>query len=244
MTTKKATTSRAAKPPRKPREPRADRGNMKPGEIRPLAIAARQAYDYQCSLENVPDSMTFDDWRKAEVLSLTGKAGLSCLDHQDFRPVLAHFNMLAGKDDEALSQLLNSGKAKDSGPAWDTRENRDTYAHLIRQELQAHIALATAPLESITDPKLKAARTAIDEEGSWIGEGYVLSIARHKAGKAFLRSLDELADRLTTKQLVDLLATVRNRISTREGRAIKERRKPQKRKPAPDLTLPGERAPF
>lgn len=216
MSTKKVTTKRCASGSKT--KPKAKRtGNMFTREIQTLAIAARHAFDYQESLGNIEDGVTFDVWRREQVMEAVGKPGLSALFHADFRPVLAHFQLLAGSDEKALDLFLKTGKAKDHGAAEDTHEKREQVAHLIRDELKRHVDLATF-VGTIHDERLSRARAAIDTHGSHINEGYVISIVRAKS-RTQLRNLDQLAERLTLKQLNDLLSTVRNRISTREGRA-------------------------
>lgn len=247
MTTKKATTRRSAKSPQKPRKtsaPDPTHGSISKAEIRPLVIEARYAYDFQCKIGNVPDSMTFEDWRRAEVLALTGRAGLSKLDggkNGHFRKVLEHFQSKSDRDAAAFETSMKTGKVKDHGDKDDTHENRAVTAHLIRQELAFHLHLATTSVEQLTAEaraehelyqpdlpwemagpahrslaKLLTRKAAIMRAGKAIEAGYVVYLARKKSGT--LTKLDDLEARLTVKELTDLLSTVRNRIALREER--------------------------
>lgn len=221
---KKAPSQRSAKAVQKPCKALAKRGNMKPVEIVPLAIQARQAYEFQCGLGNVEAGVSFDAWRRDQVMAAVEKPGLSACDSDDWRSVMGHFLLLAGQDESALEQFIKTGKSRDHGDEMDTHESRSQLAHLIRQNLRMHMA----------------------NKGDWepIREGYILAIARNKFHVASLRSLADLEASLTVKQLTDLLSTVRNRISTREGRADPFRRKPRKSAPQPSPPLPGCRDPF
>ena len=90
------------------------------------------------------DSETFDTWRKAQCLEAVGKPGITACDHYDFRPLLAHFQTLAGDDSSAFISLMRSGKPTDHATPGDTIEEREA----IVASLAAHMHLATA--ETIT----------------------------------------------------------------------------------------------
>jgi len=218
MTTKKATTKRPAKAAQKPRKATSGgpRGNMKPTEIRPLAILARQAFDFQISLGNLDADTHHDAWRREQVMAAVNKPGLSACDHTDFLPVRAHFALLAGRDEKALDDLVRTGKARDHAAPGDTWENRRQVVHLIREDIGYHVILAETP-EADVDPKQRAQWKAIQAAGGPIREGYALAVARNKY-KAQPRSIDDLTDRLTVRQLEQLLYTIRNRIAAKEGR--------------------------
>ncbi len=262
MTTKKATTSRSAKSPQKSRKiklPDPDHGSISKAEIKPLVIEARYAYDFQCKLGNVPDSMNFEDWRRAEVLGLTGRAGLSKLDggkNGHFRKVLEHFQSKSDRDVEAFETSMKTGKVKDHGDEEDTHENRAVKAHLIRQELAFHLHLATTSVEQLTAEAqaeheqhqpdtpwqmagpahrklagLLTRKAAIIRFGRAVEAGYVIHLARSKSNT--LTKLDDLEARLTLKQLEHLLYDVTSRIRLHEDRGdAKARNKTRRTKAA------------
>ena len=80
-------------------------------ETIPLAIAARQAYAHQADLANLEPGETFDSWRHAQVLAVVGKPGLTACSHDDYRPLMAHFQHLAGRDASAYRNLVHTGPA-------------------------------------------------------------------------------------------------------------------------------------
>lgn len=252
MTTKKATSRQPAKRVQKPRKFDSGHGTISKGEITPLAIEAKYAFDFQSKLGNVPDGMTFEDWRRAEVLALTGRNGLSKLDggkNGHFLQVLGHFQSLSDRDAKAFDTAMKTGKVKDHGDEADTHETRAVYAHLIRDELEVHLHLAHTSVEQLTEEaiaahaiyqpdlawemdgpaqrnlaKLLTRKAAISRFGRAIEAGYVIRLARNKSGT--MASLADLEARLTVKELIDLLATVRNRIALREERGdARERNK-------------------
>jgi hypothetical protein len=182
-------------------------------EIRPLAIQARKAFEFQRALGNLDHGDTFDAWRHREVFALCAKPGLSALSAADWRPAMARFCLLSGMDERAIDLLIRSGKARDHSAPADTREAREEAAALIRAALAAHAEWG----DSTGTPP-----------ASRIGFGYLLAVARNKTGNTHLRDWPDLLDRLTAGQLRQLLFTLRNRISTREGRADPLRRAPRK----------------
>ncbi len=223
MATKHTTKRPVSKGQQKPcKAASGPRGNMKPAEIQALAITARKAFDFQRDLGNLDDAVKFDDWRREQVLEAVGKPGLSACDHHDFLPVRAHFGLLAGKDEAALDDLLKTGKVKDHGELEDTYENRRNKVHLIREAIGYHVILAETP-EAAVAPKDLAHWQAIRASGGPIREGYALVVARNKH-KIQPRSIDELSDRLTARQLEQLLFTITNRINAKEGRGKRSNR--------------------
>lgn len=127
---------------------RKKRGNMKPAEIKPLVMAARKAYDAQDAI-GLTDGLSFDDWRRREVMACVGKPGLTACDHDDYRPVLAHFQALAGDDAAAFATSLSTGKPTDHAAQGDTHERRRQLAHLIVGLLDFHLYLSSTPAEQI-----------------------------------------------------------------------------------------------
>lgn len=208
--------ARSVQKPRKAAPART--GTMKPGEIKPLAILAKKAFQFQLDLGNIEDGTDEKAWRHEEVKKAVGKDGLTALHSNDFRPVKAHFQLLCGEDDKAFETHMRSGKQRSQDAPDDTRENRDQLAYLIREALDVHLSNALDPV--------------VVSNGGPIRAGYALFLARKKFRKPSLSSLDELAERLTIEQLHQLLSTIKNRISTREGRADPDRRKSRRKQPA------------
>jgi hypothetical protein len=102
------------------------RGNMTPAEIRPLIMAAREAYAYQDALGNI--AADFDTWRHSQVIEAVGRSGLTACDHQHFQPLLGHFQALAGRDDQAFQAFV------------EPDEERKHLAHQIVAAVEDHQA--------------------------------------------------------------------------------------------------------
>lgn len=264
----KPTANRAAKKAAKKKPSRGwFPGKMGRNEIKPLIMAARAAYDYQDSLGNIEAGESFDDWRRRQVIDKVGRGGLSECHHDDFQPLMGHFQVLAGRDGEALDSFLSTGTAtKAEG---DDHETRRRLAHVIMETLAAHIwlaevsaqDLATQTEDTIVYQSLRRRREAIrSHKDGAIREGYVVWLARQKTRRPDLTLGKDLkaglADRCTVAQLVQLRDTLVNRIAVREGRPESEkgRNKKQKSKEekerrsphtlAPRFDLPDDIAPF
>lgn len=196
------------------------RGNMKPAEIKPLVMAARKAFDVQTEAGLVDDGETFDSWRHRQCMASVGKPGITACHHADFRPLLAHFQTLAGDDGSAFASLMKSGKPTDHAAPGDTHEARRILAHQIAEALAAHAYLATADPASLDADQL-ARRTAIDSKGSAVGVGYLVWIVRQKTRRPDLHLGRDweagLADRCTARQLAEIRSTIVNRIAATEG---------------------------
>jgi hypothetical protein len=196
--------SSPAKPAKKPR------GDMKPTEIKPLVIAARKAFDLQINLGNLDAGETFDSWRRAQVMAAVSKPGLTACHHDDFRPLLAHFQCLAGDDAGAFSNLLKSGKPTDHAAPGDTHEARRQRVHTIAELLASHRGPITV--------------------------GYVVYLVRQKTRRPDLNLGTDwqagLADRCTRWQLDQILFALQNRINAQEGKGESAtRNKSQRSKP-------------
>lgn len=190
----------------KPQRP-ATRGNMKPTEIRPLVLAAREAHLYQVDLGNT--EADFDTWRRDQVRTVTGHAGLTTCCHQHFQPLMAHFKQLAGRDDQAFAAHLKTGAA--SRDPHDTHEARRNVADQLVSAVEHHQA----------------------RRGE-INLGYVVSVTRHKTRRPRLNLGTDLraglAERCTLTQLEQIRNTVANRIAAKEGRGeTRARNKSQRR---------------
>ncbi len=201
-------TARAASP--KPR-----RGNMKPAEIKPLVMAARKAYDRQQEAGLVDDRETFDAWRHTQCMAAVGRPGITACNHGDFRPLLAHFQTLAGDDASAFRSLMKTGQPTDHAAPGDTHEARRILAHQIAQALESHLS-----------------------GGGQIGVGYLIYITRQKTRRPDLNLGPDwqagLAERCTTHQLTQIRATIINRIAAAEGTGSPKSRNKSQRRPQPE----------
>ena len=175
------------------------RGNMKPGEIRPLVMAASKAFHLQKEYGNISDTTTFDDWRHEQCLQAVGKPGITACDHVHFRPLIAHFQTLSGDDAGAFASLMQTGPASDHAAPGDTHEERRILADNIGSALAAHEAKGKGP----------------------ITVGYVVYLVRQKTRRPDLTLGHDwqagLAERCTAKQLDQIRSTLVNRIAAVEG---------------------------
>jgi len=224
--------------------PKKKRGNMTSAEIKPLVIAARKAYDVQSGMD-LTDGLSFDDWRREQVMACVGREGLTACNHDDYRPLLAHFQTLAGDDSAALGNLLRSGHKTDHADTRDTQEKRSQLAFTIAEKLAYHLYIASNSVEQILadgqeawvaqnpgeiftgpDPAwlsdLRSRKHAIAaRDNGPLGVGYLISIVRQKTRRKDLQLgtiwQDGLAERCTVPQLEQILYTLVNRINAAEG---------------------------
>lgn len=239
----------ARKPALKPAK-----GMMGKSETVPLAIAAREALTYQIHLGNEAEGTDFREWRHAQVREITGKDGLTACAHDDFQPLMRHFQTLAGKDDKAFSAAMKEGM-----------ERRKQLAHEILRNLREHIRLADATWTDLLADfaeqgrddkwvnKAMDRKLHIEGEGGPIREGYLVAIARQKTRRPLLSLGNDLeaglADRCTEKQLRDLLSTLVNRINAKEGvgetgrRNRKQASPAEKRRRSPETLAPRPQEP-
>ncbi len=230
MATKPTTTQRpAAKKAAKKRPYRP--GYMGRSETQPLVLAAREAFDYQLALGNVDAGQSFDDWRRAQVMQIVSRKGLSDCLHEHFKPLMGQFKLLAGRDGDALESFLSTGPASDTAAQGDDHEARRQLAHVIMEILGDHMRLAdisAADLAARTEDTklydtLRARRAAIlaNPKGAY-REGYLVHLVKQKTSRPDLtlgRDLKAgLAERCTVAQLTQLRDTLVNRIAVREDR--------------------------
>lgn len=249
MATKKTTRKARTIAPKKVR------GNMKPGEIKPLIMAARKAFDFQISLGNTDE--TFDAWRHRECMEAVQRGGITECNHEDFRPLLSHFQALAGDDGAAFNNAMKTGKTRDNAAPGDTHEARRQLAFTIADRLNAHLHLAQTSAEqlleeakealSIYEPgipwkqstgpsafaKLMQRKAAIEAKDKGpITVGYVVYLVRQKTRRPDLTLGSDwragLAERCTVFQLQQILYTVTNRIAATEGLEDRGRNKKQR----------------
>jgi hypothetical protein len=211
--TKPASSKSARKAAQKPEKVRGNMDYQK--EIQPLIMAAREAWEYQ------DPGISFDDFRREEVMAAVGRDGLTACDHCHFCDLMGHFKTAAGKDDEALHWFLKGAKNAERQIAWS-----------IAEILAKHIALAQSTVENLTATtpprrlkKLLAARESLlDHPEGPLNFNDVLTIVRGKTrrqdltlGEDLAKSLAERCDKL---QLAQIRFTLINRISEREGRGL------------------------
>jgi DNA-binding transcriptional ArsR family regulator len=251
---KKTASRKAAKPAKKAPKRFVKRGYMGSTETVPLAIAAREAFDYQRHLGNVDGQADFKAWRHEQVRACVGRDGLTDCLHEHFKQLLAHFQTLAGKDAAAFANSMQTGPA--SSKPGDDHEQRRVLAHLIMEVLAAHIWLAEVSAQELATQtestaayqKLRARREAIrSHPDGAIREGYIVTLARSKTRRRDLnlgRDLKAgLADRCNVDQLEQIRDTLINRIAAREGIEDNGRNKSQKSPAAKATRSPHDLAP-
>lgn len=266
MKTDQKTTRRHAAKQAKPKPAARGKNAMGKSETVPLAIAAKAALDFQIHLGNEEDGTDFKTWRHAQVKAVVGREGLTDCDHDHFRPLLAHFKMLAGKDEKALELHMRSGKVTSSGAPDDTREAREHAAYEIMRRLFEHIQIADTAWPQLLEifaedgrddkwvNKAMDRKLAIEKEGGPIREGYLVAIVRQKTRRPDLKLGPDLraglAERCTVRQLRELLSTLVNRINAKEGvgstgrRNKKQGSKPEKARRSRKTLAPRFELPF
>lgn len=215
------------------------RGNMKPAEIQPLVMAARAAWSVQ------DPGIPFDDWRGEQVMEAVARPGLTACDSKHFCALMGHFKMAAGLEEEALHWFLRDGKNAER-----------QLAYSIAEALTAHVALAHATVEQITEttpPRFRVRRLArhaaiLDHPEGPLSFDYLLAIVRMKTRRPDLTLGADLkvslAERCDLGQLIQIRNTLVNRISEREGVGhTSDRNKSQnspaaKQRRSPDFVAP------
>jgi hypothetical protein len=197
------------------------RGNMKPAEIKPLVIAARKAFDRQSEAGLLDNGETFDTWRHTQCMAAVGRPGITACYHEDFRPLLAHFQTLAGDDASAFRSLLKTGQPTDHAAPGDTHEARRILVHQIAEALAAHHSLATADPATLSSGLASRAESIAAKGKGPITVGYVVFITRQKTRRPDLTLGRDwqagLAEHCTVSQLTQIRDTVINRIAATEG---------------------------
>ncbi len=188
-----------------------------------IAQVAREAFDFQDRLGNInaipglTESKQFEAWRRGEQLAAVRIASLTECQNEHFRPLLAHFLTLAGRDDEAFRYQMKTGRVKDHGPVEDTHENRELWRAKISQALIEH---AGKLIEGAPTYNARIA-AAVAENGGQIRTGYVLAIAQRRCKGRSIASIQ-------AEELRWVYLTLVNRIAAKEGRGkTKARNKKQ-----------------
>lgn len=236
---------------RKASAPKA-RGNLTKAEIMPLVMAARTAFDFQSRLGNV-DDQDFNAWRHAQCMAAVGKSGITACSHDHYRPLMAHFQILAGRDEKAFQNLTTTGQA--SKQEGDTHEARRQLAHLILEKLSDHTTLADKPwpeylaewqateaaawafhfpeepfpgVDPVEARRAYQRREEIAKNGGPIREGYLVYLIRQKTRRPDLHLGKDLpaalADRCTVSQLTQIRDTLVNRIAAKEDTGDRHQR--------------------
>lgn len=213
-------TAKIARKTAKKKAPAKRKGSLKPTEIRPLIMAAREAYQ----LQGDPD-LSFDEWRAEQVMEAVQLPGLSSCDSKHFCALMGHFKMAAGKEDDALHWFLRDGKNRERQIAW-----------AIIDTLNEHIALAKSTedeLKAAVPPRLLKRRlerlqSILDHPEGPLSADYLVAIVRAKTQRPDLTLgpdlVASLAERCNMHQLLGIRNTIVNRISEREGRGLTSHR--------------------
>jgi hypothetical protein len=168
-------------------------------------------------------SAALDDWRREQLAAAGFPASLAACTNHQFRAILALFLTLAGREPEAFSIYLRTGRVKDRGAEEDTHERREELRKLILASIMEHGEKVTKG-----HPRYDAAIAAtVEKNGGMIGARYCIAIAKAKCKGRPLETL-------TAAELSQLLYTMRNRITAREGRGkTAERNKSQRKTKQP-----------
>ena len=154
-------------------------------------------------------SATMEAWRRGEQEREIGIASLTRCGNQHFRPLLAHWLKLQGREAEAFKVLMRTGRVKDRSPEDDTHENREKYRIVLLRALKEHAAaMAELGREDI------------------ITAAYVESEADRKFPRTPARNL-------SAGQLRILLGHIRNRMAAKEGRGSAANRHKSQRRAQP-----------
>lgn len=234
------------------------RGNLSPQEIRPLIMAATKAFKIQDQAGLTDSGETFDAWRQRQCMDVVNKPGLRACNHFDFRPLLAHFQTLAGDDAKAFQHHMRTGKPTDNAATGDTHEAREVIVSVIAAALAAHLHLATTPPETLlaetaavfavyqpgmTPLEIEAlpafrkvlARKAAITVKAPLSIGYIVYLTRQKTRRPDLTLGADwkagLADRCTVSQLAQIRDTLINRIAAAEGVGSSQSRNKSQRSP-------------
>lgn len=152
-------------------------------------------------------------WRHEEQFKAVRIYSLTNCQQKHFRPILAHFLALVGKEDKAFKTWTSTGKVKDRGEVADTHEARELWRYNIRKLLSEHERVVSQPA---TAAEFQRGEIAMKKGGA-IGMPYAVSEAHRKyPGVA-------LAD-LTAAQLKIIHDHLNNRIRAREGRGNPQKR--------------------
>lgn len=236
------------------------RGNLTPNEIRPLIMAANKAFRIQEQSGNLDSGETFDAWRKAQCLEAVGLPGITACNHIHFRPLLAHFQTLAGDDAQAFKSLMRTGQPTDNAEAGDTHEERGLLVSLIADALAAHMHLANTA-EDVLLAEAQAVHEIYQAGLPWDGSatlvgframlirkaaitakgkgpltvGYVVYLTRQKTRRPDLTLGADwkvgLAECCTVRQLTQIRDTLINRIAAVEGVGSSRDRNKSQRSP-------------
>ncbi len=193
-------------PSKSPKNSTPKRGNLSPQEIRPLVMAASKAFKIQEESGLTDSGEDFNTWRHRQCMEAIGKPGITACNHADFRPLLAHFQTLAGEDALAFKTHMRSGQPTDHATPGDTFEARESVVHSIAQALAAQAQLSV---------------------------GYIVYLVRQKTRRPDLTLGNDwkigLVQRCTISQLTQIHHTLVNRIAAVEGTGTSQGRNKSQR---------------
>lgn len=206
------TTGNRADPPARTTDPRAARPARGEGggqgrhltlkQKAALGILSRHAFAHQDSMGLVDDradgqtqSAHFLAWKHAQQMEAVGVASTSAMRQSHYRPLRAHYLTMLGRDVDAFDDMVTTGPAPRGEGGADTYETREQTCHLIEEARRTHNIAAR------------------EHDYQTMHANYIMAIARRKFR---MPRLSHLMD-LTTRQLTQLLYTVRNRATAMRG---------------------------
>jgi hypothetical protein len=208
-------------------KPAAGNGPLSAKQLKCLVTEARKTFDALSKMGNISD--TFDSWRHDVVYQTVRREGLKLCQSSHYRKLLSTFRAMRGTADPGGAPAKHCRQSREGG---DTGERREQLIFLLAHELASHAKRVENPQ---TPDEIKWAAMA-SSKGGVLTEAYLLTIARAKNAGTPLHDTECLI-KLTSARLEELVFTLRNRISAREGRGeTAKRNKKQSGKDAPPQT--------
>jgi hypothetical protein len=158
---------------------------------------------------------------------------------------MGHFLTAAGRDSEALSWFMKNGRNPERQLAWKISKALADHTFLAHATAEQVIAVTSS--RSVRR-RLAKRESLQDHADGPITYDYLVSIVRDKTGRPSLTlSADlatSLAERCSLQELYQILYTLNNRITEREGQGlISDRNKSQRSDEAKARRSPYEVAP-
>lgn len=213
--------SHADKPQAKPA---AGDGPLSAKQLKCLVTEARKTFDALSNMGNISD--TFDSWRHSVVYQTVRREGLKLCQSSHYRKLLSTFRAMRGAADPGGSPAKHRRQSREGG---DTGERREQLVFLLAHEMAEHAKRVENP-QTLQEVKWAAYAST---KGGVLTEAYLMAIARAKNAGTTLHD-SECLIKLTSARLEELVFTLRNRISAREGRGkAAKRNKKQSGKDSP-----------
>jgi hypothetical protein len=214
-------------------------GNLTSKQKQILVMLASEAF----KLQN--PGISFDDWRHEQVMDAVQKPGLTACDQEHYSDLMGHFLTAAGRDSEALSWFMKNGRNPERQLAWKISKALADHTFLAHATAEQVIAVTSS--RSVRR-RLAKRESLQDHADGPITYDYLVSIVRDKTGRPSLTlSADlatSLAERCSLQELYQILYTLNNRITEREGQGlISDRNKSQRSDEAKARRSPYEVAP-